>query len=58
MSDVESEIWMLTGMAVRMAVDMGLHLVGTVCDCPNRRLSRRHHHQNPTFQPKTNASIA
>ena len=27
-SDVESEIWMLTGMAVRMALDMGLHLVG------------------------------
>lgn len=26
-SDIESEIWMLTGMAVRMALDMGLHLV-------------------------------
>lgn len=27
-TDNESAEWMTTGMAVRMAVDMGLHLVG------------------------------
>lgn len=58
MVDVESEIWMLTGMAVRMAVDMGLHLVSSSFELPLQPLTRRHHHQNPTFQPKTNASTA
>ena len=30
--DSESEEWMMTGMAVRMAIDLGLHLVR--CDLP------------------------
>ena len=31
--DSESEEWMMTGMAVRMAVDLGLHLVSWSDSC-------------------------
>jgi len=27
MADSESEVWMMTGLAVRMSIDLGLHLV-------------------------------
>lgn len=29
-ADSESELWMLTGMAVRMSIDLGLHIVGVM----------------------------
>lgn len=27
-ADSESEVWMMTGLAVRMSIDAGLHIVG------------------------------
>jgi hypothetical protein len=51
MSDSESEVWLMTGLAVRMSVDLGLHMVNTrffttpclLCTLANGIFIRAHH---------------